>query len=81
MLDAGGVLVLEPQEWSTYSRKHRLSAAMASNYEGIEVRPDAFLGLLTAEIGFELVATVPPNREATRGFQRPIYVLRRGEGL
>lgn len=71
----GGVLILEPQPWSSYSRRKRLTEVMYSNYRSIRLKPDQFSYFLTSEVGFsgyELIGT-PHN-----GLQRSIYLFHKG---
>uniref|UniRef100_A0A672KS29 RNA methyltransferase n=1 Tax=Sinocyclocheilus grahami TaxID=75366 RepID=A0A672KS29_SINGR len=56
----GGVLILEPQPWSCYSRRKRLTEVTYRNYRSIRLKPDQFSSFLTAEVGFssyELIGT------------------------
>lgn len=71
----GGVLILEPQPWSSYSRRKRLTEVMYRNYRSIRLKPDQFSSFLTSEVGFssyELIGT-PHN-----GLQRSIYRFHKG---
>lgn len=75
-LRPGGILVLEPQPWSSYCRRKSLTETIYKNYFRIQLKPEQFSSYLTSpEVGFssyELVAT-PSN--TSRGFQRPVYLF------
>ncbi|XP_053983575.1 7SK snRNA methylphosphate capping enzyme-like isoform X1 [Hylaeus volcanicus] len=75
-LRPGGVLVLEPQGWSSYARKKNLTERIYKNYQSIEFRPHNFTQyLLSAEVGFSKceVLSIPPH--PSKGFQRPIHLF------
>ncbi|XP_050581008.1 7SK snRNA methylphosphate capping enzyme bin3 [Bombus affinis] len=75
-LRPGGVLLLEPQGWSSYSKKKNLTERIYKNYESIEFRPHNFTQyLLSSEVGFSKyeVLSIPPH--PSKGFQRPIYLF------
>ncbi|XP_012673096.2 7SK snRNA methylphosphate capping enzyme [Clupea harengus] len=77
-LRTGGLFILEPQPWSSYCRRKRISETTYRNYCSIRLKPDQFTSYLTSEVGFssyELLGT--PNISA-RGFQRPIYLFHKG---
>ncbi|XP_006037401.1 7SK snRNA methylphosphate capping enzyme [Alligator sinensis] len=75
-LRPGGVLVLEPQPWSSYGKRKGLTETTYRNYYRIRLKPEQFPAYLTSpEVGFtsyELVAT-PHN--TSKGFQRPVYLF------
>lgn len=75
-LRPGGILVLEPQPWSSYCKRKSLTETIYKNYFRIQLKPEQFSSYLTSpEVGFssyELVAT--PNN-TSRGFQRPVYLF------
>ncbi|XP_078046434.1 7SK snRNA methylphosphate capping enzyme [Augochlora pura] len=75
-LRPGGVLILEPQWWSSYSKKKNLTERIYKNYQSIEFRPHSFTQyLLSPEVGFSKceVLSIPPH--PSRGFQRPIHLF------
>ncbi|RKP06368.1 Bicoid-interacting protein 3-domain-containing protein, partial [Thamnocephalis sphaerospora] len=51
-LRPGGRFVLEPQPWSSYTRKSKLTEKMRTIYQGISFRPDAFQEFLLDRVGF-----------------------------
>lgn len=75
-LTPGGVLILEPQPWSSYGKRKKLTDAIYRNYCRISLRPELFSSyLLSSDVGFssyELLAT-PSN--SSKGFQRSIYAF------
>ncbi|XP_034992111.2 7SK snRNA methylphosphate capping enzyme [Zootoca vivipara] len=75
-LHPGGILILEPQAWSSYGKRKNLTETMCRHYYRIQLKPDQFPSYLTSpEVGFcsyELVAT---PRSTSKGFQRPIYLF------
>ncbi|XP_014468010.1 PREDICTED: 7SK snRNA methylphosphate capping enzyme-like [Dinoponera quadriceps] len=75
-LRPGGVLILEPQAWNSYTKKKNLTERIYKNFRSIEFRPQNFTQyLLSSEIGFFKceVVNIPPH--PFRGFQRPIYLF------
>ncbi|XP_066584215.1 7SK snRNA methylphosphate capping enzyme-like [Prorops nasuta] len=75
-LRPGGVLLLEAQSWSSYSRKKKLTEKIYKNYQSIEFRPCKFTQyLLSSEVGFAKceVLSIPPH--PSKGFQRPIQLF------
>ncbi|XP_017760753.1 PREDICTED: 7SK snRNA methylphosphate capping enzyme-like isoform X2 [Eufriesea mexicana] len=75
-LRPGGVLVLEPQGWSSYGKKKNLTERIYKNYQSIEFRPHNFTQyLLSTEVGFSKceVLSIPPH--PSKGFQRPIHLF------
>uniref|UniRef100_A0A8C5ZEE9 RNA methyltransferase n=1 Tax=Marmota marmota marmota TaxID=9994 RepID=A0A8C5ZEE9_MARMA len=75
-LRPGGILVLEPQPWSSYGKRKTLTETIYKNYFRIQLKPEQFSSyLMSPEVGFssyELVAT--PNN-TSKGFQRPVYLF------
>ncbi|XP_017793395.1 PREDICTED: probable RNA methyltransferase bin3 [Habropoda laboriosa] len=70
-LRPGGVLVLEPQGWSSYTKKKNLTYCPK-----FEFRPHSFTQyLLSPEVGFSKceVLSIPPH--PSKGFQRPIHLF------
>ncbi|XP_031788465.1 7SK snRNA methylphosphate capping enzyme [Nasonia vitripennis] len=81
-LRPGGVLILEPQSWNSYSKKKALTEKIYKNYQSIEFFPQKFTQyLLSAEVGFRKceVVSVPPH--PSRGFQRPIYLYTKADDV
>lgn len=80
-LRPGGVLVLEPQGWTSYIKKKNLTERIYKNYNNIEFRPQKFTQyLLSSEVGFCKceVISIPPH--PSKGFQRPIHLFTKTGG-
>ncbi|XP_012522535.1 7SK snRNA methylphosphate capping enzyme bin3 isoform X2 [Monomorium pharaonis] len=74
-LRPGGVLVLEPQGWASYTKKKNLTERIYKNYHSIEFRPHNFTQYLLSTVGFCKceVVSIPPH--LSKGFQRPIHLF------
>lgn len=76
-LRAGGLLVLEPQEWSSYKKKRHLTPEIRETVAGIEMRPEHFDDCLLS-LGFEAVGVVSVLvEEEGKNMQRRICLFRR----
>lgn len=76
LLQPGGMLILEPQPWSSYSKNHKVSEAARKNYNTIEIFPESFQDILLDKIGFRLVEDISCNLSGSKsGFQRPILAF------
>lgn len=79
-LRPGGVLILEPQDWSSYKRKKNLTETTWKNYQSIQLFPARFSEfLLSTEVGFSKCEVVGAPIHPAKGFQRPIKVFTKGE--
>ncbi|XP_071050508.1 7SK snRNA methylphosphate capping enzyme-like isoform X3 [Onthophagus taurus] len=75
-LRPGGKLILEPQNWSSYKGKKKLTEEIYKNYNSIEFFPEKFTQyLLSPEIGFAKSEILGFPQHHSRGFQRPIQVF------
>ncbi|XP_063236696.1 7SK snRNA methylphosphate capping enzyme bin3-like [Bacillus rossius redtenbacheri] len=75
-LRPGGRLVLEPQAWDSYKRKHKLTETTYSNYHSIKFLPHKFTEyLLSAEVGFSKCEVVGTPFHRSKGFRRPIQLF------
>ncbi|XP_061444131.1 7SK snRNA methylphosphate capping enzyme [Rhineura floridana] len=75
-LRPGGILVLEPQAWSSYGKRKNLTEIICRHYYRIKLKPDQFPSYLTSpEIGFSSCELVATPRNTSKGFQRPIYLF------
>jgi len=77
-LREGGRLILEPQPWSSYRKKRKLTEEILATFRSIKIKPDQFKELLLSkDIGFASfqVLTEVPSSHESQGFQRPIYLL------
>ncbi|XP_039193789.1 7SK snRNA methylphosphate capping enzyme [Crotalus tigris] len=78
-LRPGGVLVLEPQAWSSYKKRKNLTETISRHYHRIKLKPDQFPSYLTSsEVGFSSYELVAMPRNTSKGFQRPIYLFHKG---
>lgn len=86
-LAPGGLLLLEPQPWSSYqvaARKVPRRLAPPQSFfhrqHELRLRPDGFAAYLSSALGFRLVKAFGgrPDDVGTAGFQRPLLLLRKG---
>ncbi|KAG6921889.1 methylphosphate capping enzyme, partial [Chelydra serpentina] len=78
-LRPGGLLLLEPQPWSSYGKRKNLTETIYRNYYRIKLKPEQFSSYLTSpEVGFSSCELVARPYNSSRGFQRPIYLLHKG---
>lgn len=79
-LKPGGKLILEPQPWSSYKKKKKLTDKIFENFKSIKLRPEQFNDyLLSREIGFSTGNTVDVPVNYSKGFRRPILVFTKSE--
>ncbi|XP_067325765.1 7SK snRNA methylphosphate capping enzyme [Anolis sagrei] len=75
-LRPGGILVLEPQAWSSYKKRKNLTETISRHFNRIKLKPDQFPSYLTSsEVGFCSYELVAMPRNTPKGFQRPIYLF------
>ncbi|MCJ8742111.1 hypothetical protein PDJAM_G00078330 [Pangasius djambal] len=77
-LNPGGAFILQPQPWSSYSKRKRLTETTHRNYNSIRLKPDQFSSYLTAEVGFTSYELISTTRSCPKGLQRPIYLFHKG---
>uniref|UniRef100_A0A8C8RII4 RNA methyltransferase n=1 Tax=Pelusios castaneus TaxID=367368 RepID=A0A8C8RII4_9SAUR len=78
-LRPGGLLLLEPQPWSSYSKRKNLTETIYRNYYRIKLKPDQFTSYLTSpEVGFSSCELVARPHNSSKGFQRPVYLCHKG---
>ncbi|XP_077062813.1 7SK snRNA methylphosphate capping enzyme [Siphateles boraxobius] len=77
-LRPGGLFIMEPQPWSSYSKRKKLTEDICKNYHGIRLKPDHFTSFLTADVGFSSYELIGTPQNYSRGFQRPIYLFHKG---
>uniref|UniRef100_A0A8D8S9Y7 RNA methyltransferase n=2 Tax=Cacopsylla melanoneura TaxID=428564 RepID=A0A8D8S9Y7_9HEMI len=77
-LREGGVLILEPQGWSSYKKKKNLTESIWRNYQSIEFFPHQFADYLLSEIGFTKCETLGAPAHTSKGFQRSIKLFTKG---
>nr|KAF6441459.1 methylphosphate capping enzyme [Rousettus aegyptiacus] len=75
-LRPGGILVLEPQPWSSYGKRKTLTETIYKNYYRIQLKPEQFSSYLTSpEVGFSSYELVATPHNTSKGFQRPVYLF------
>lgn len=75
-LHPGGILVLEPQPWSSYGKRKTLTETTYKNYFRIQLKPEQFTAYLTSpEVGFSSYELVATPHNTSKGFQRPVYLF------
>lgn len=75
-LRPGGILILEPQPWSTYAKRKTLTETTYKNYYRIQLKPEQFSSYLTSpEVGFSSYELVATPHSTFKGFQRPVYLF------
>ncbi|XP_070786164.1 7SK snRNA methylphosphate capping enzyme-like [Enoplosus armatus] len=72
-LSPGGLFILEPQPWSSYSHNKRASEATYRHYRAVRLRPEQFTCYLTDSVGFTSYRLIKHT-----GNQRPIYLFHKG---
>ncbi|XP_015966060.1 probable RNA methyltransferase At5g51130 [Arachis duranensis] len=79
VLRPGGVLLLEPQAWRSYSLNHYLSPVAKKNYSEIEIRPKDFQKILLNKIGFRTVEHINSGWIDAKHlrFNRPVLVFKK----
>nr|CAB3263757.1 7SK snRNA methylphosphate capping enzyme-like [Phallusia mammillata] len=78
-LRPGGKLILEPQDWSSYKKKKKLTETIYQNFYQIKLMPASFPNFLTKSIGFEKVEYLQNTSKDAKGFKRPIQVFHKPE--
>ncbi|GFS25065.1 7SK snRNA methylphosphate capping enzyme [Elysia marginata] len=73
-LRPGGKLVLEPQPWSTYRKRAKLTPEMFSNYQSIKLKPEGFKHYLLS-IGFVKCEVIGVPVTKAKGFRRPLLLF------
>ncbi|XP_034034422.1 7SK snRNA methylphosphate capping enzyme-like [Thalassophryne amazonica] len=74
-LHPGGLFILEPQSWESYTRRKKLTDNIRKNYHSIHLKPDQFTEYLINEVGFTSFRCLEAPKCSVRGFQRPIYLF------
>ncbi|XP_059210897.1 7SK snRNA methylphosphate capping enzyme-like [Centropristis striata] len=72
-LSPGGLFILEPQPWSSYSRSKKTSEKTFSNFRSLRLKPDQFTCYLTDSVGFTCYRLITHT-----GHLRPIYLFHKG---
>mmetsp|Transcript_13691 Transcript_13691/g.20528 ORF Transcript_13691/g.20528 Transcript_13691/m.20528 type:complete len:310 (+) Transcript_13691:214-1143(+) len=77
LLKPNGSLFLEFQPWKSYVSNRSTSDTTKSVFPTIKVRPENFRDLLTKDIGFSFERNIGTALEDAKGYDRPIYWLRK----
>lgn len=78
-LRTGGQLILEPQPWSSYSKKKKMTPLTYANYQNIKLKPDKFCEyLLSDEVGFSTCELIGHPFHTSKGHKSALYLLRKG---
>ncbi|KAI5662794.1 hypothetical protein M9H77_22117 [Catharanthus roseus] len=76
LLQPGGVFVLEPQPWTSYSKNRRVSETASVNYQNIQIGPEEFQDILLDKVGFRTVENLTHSLSGSKtGFERPILAF------
>lgn len=76
LLHPGGVFIVEPQPWLSYSKNRLVSETATLNYQNIKIGPEDFQDILLDKIGFRTVENIASRVSgSTAGFERPILAL------
>ncbi|XP_005107526.1 uncharacterized protein LOC101850362 [Aplysia californica] len=73
-LRPGGRLILEPQPWSTYRKRAKLTPDMFNHYLSIKLKPEGFKHYLLS-IGFVKCEVIAVPVAKAKGFRRPLIVF------
>lgn len=73
-LRPGGKLILEPQPWSSYKKRKKLSEEIFKNFQDIKLKPPQFSDYLLREVGFSTCEVVDVPFNQSKGFRRPIQL-------
>ena len=73
-LRPGGRLILEPQSWTSYVKKHSVCPETDATFRNIRFRPEKFTDfLLSKDVGFSSCELVDTPHNESQGFRRPIF--------
>lgn len=79
-LRPGGRLILEPQPWSSYKKKKKLTPEIFENFKRISFKPEQFSDyLLSKEVGFSTCEVVDTPFNKSKGFRRTIQLFTKAE--
>ncbi|CAG5117996.1 unnamed protein product [Candidula unifasciata] len=77
-LRPGGRLILEPQPWSTYRKRAKLTPEMFAKYQAIKLKPEGFKHYLLS-IGFVKCEVVGVPVTKSKGFRRPLILFTKSD--
>ncbi|KAF9895550.1 hypothetical protein BX616_009435, partial [Lobosporangium transversale] len=76
-LSRDGILLLEPQAFSTYSKRKRITDEMFETYQHIHFKPDQFQEyLLGPKVGFKECVHLGHSGGAAANFNRDIFLFK-----
>lgn len=78
-LKPGGIMILEAQPWSSYSRKKKMNENFSKNYNSIKLLPEQFNKYLLQEVGFSSCELIDTPPHTAKGFCRPIYLFTKAQ--
>ncbi|XP_033763561.1 7SK snRNA methylphosphate capping enzyme-like [Pecten maximus] len=79
-LRPGGRLILEPQPWSSYKKKKKLTPEIYQIFKSISFKPEQFSDyLLSKEVGFSTCEVVDTPFNKSKGFRRTIQLFTKPE--
>lgn len=75
-LNPGGRLLLEPQSWSSYKKKRKITETTYRTYEQIRFKPHHFKDyLLSQDVGFASCEVIGTPLNKSKGFRRPVLMF------
>lgn len=79
-LNDGGCFILEPQPFSSYKRKKKLTETIYKNYNSIQFLPSNFHDyLMSLQVGFVKHKFLGTSLNKSKGFRRPLHLyVKRG---
>ncbi|CAG2185797.1 BCDIN3 [Mytilus edulis] len=78
-LRPGGRLILEPQPWSSYKKKKKLTEDIHKSFQSIKLKPHQFSDYLLREVGFSTCEVVDVPFNKSKGFRRPIQLYTKAD--
>lgn len=79
-LKPGGKLILEPQPWSSYKKKKKLTEKIYENFQSIKLKPDQFNDyLLSKEVGFSTCSVIDVPFNSSKGFRRTLQLFTKSD--
>ncbi|XP_033103891.1 probable RNA methyltransferase Y17G7B.18 [Anneissia japonica] len=74
-LRPGGQLILEPQAWSSYCKKKKVTETTYKNFFQLQLRPEQFKNYLLREVGFIKCECLGTPLNPSKGFRRPLLMF------
>ncbi|KAF9306543.1 hypothetical protein BG003_000994 [Podila horticola] len=76
-LAPGGIFLVEPQAFVTYSKRSKITPTMRENYLAIKLKPEKFEEYLLQTVGFKESKLLGHSEGAAKNFNRDIYMFRK----